>query len=56
LSIREKQENEHDRLEDEDDVPGVPLFGERPEGAHAVVIGEVEQDVAEAGEAGVEEK
>ena len=31
-------------------------LGKRPERAHAVVIGEVEQNVAESGEAGVEEE
>ena len=52
----EQQAGEHDRLEDEHDVPGVPLFGEWPKRTDAVVVGEIEQDVAETGEAGVEEK
>ncbi len=52
----EEQEAEQDGLEDENDVPGVPPFGKRPERAHAVIVGEVEQNVAEPGEAGVEEK
>ena len=45
-----EQEDEHDRLEDEDDVPGVPVGIPGREGPHAVVVGEVEQDVAERGE------
>src|SRR5205807_4600436 len=52
----QKQQKPHDRLRNEDDVPRIPLLGERPEGAHAVVIGEVEQDVAEARKASVEEQ
>ena len=52
----EQEAGEHDGLEDEDDVPGVPLFGEGPEGADAIVVGKIEEDVAESGEAGIEEK
>src|SRR6202030_1110172 len=46
----------HDRLEDENDVPGIPALGEWPERPHAIVVGEVEQNVANAGEAGGEEE
>src|SRR5580704_12090769 len=52
----ENQEREHDRLEDENDIPRIPLLGERPERANAVVVGEIEQDVAEASEASVKEQ
>src|SRR5580700_670277 len=52
----EEQEPEHDGLEDEDDIPGVPLLGKWPERANAVIVGEVEQNVAEPRQAGVEEK
>ena len=38
------------------DIPGVPFLGKWPEGADAIVVGEVEEDVAEAGQAGVEEE
>ncbi len=52
----QNQEGEHDWLDDEDDVPRIPLLGEGPEGAYAVVVGEVQQDVAEPGQTGVEEE
>ena len=52
----EQQEAKHDGIEDEDNVPGVPLLGERPERANTVVVGEIEQDVAETGKASIEEK
>ena len=55
ISPRSKQA-EHDGLEDENDVPGIPLLGKRPERAHAVIVGEVEQNVAETGEAGIEKE
>ena len=51
-----QQQHPHHRLPDEDDVPGVPLLRERPERAHAVVVGEIEQNVAEPGKPGIEEK
>ena len=47
---------QHHRFDDEDDVPRIPLLGKRPEGANPVVVGEIEQDVAETGQAGVEEQ
>jgi len=46
----------HDRLGDEDDVPRIPFFRERPKRPHPVVIREVEKNVAESGKAGIEEK
>jgi len=52
----ENQDDEYDRFVDVDDVPGVPAFGERPERTYAVAVGVVEEDVAEAGEAGIDEK
>src|SRR6266478_5344425 len=52
----ESENDEQDGLDDEDDVPGDPALGKWPEGAHSVVIGEVEENVAEAGEAGVDEE
>lgn len=52
-----KQEaGEHDGIEDEHDVPGVPLLGKRPERPDAVVVGEVEKDVAQTGETGEKEE
>src|SRR6266702_2130781 len=47
-----EQGSEDQGFDDEDDVPGVPLAQERIEGADAVVVGEIEQDVGESGDAG----
>src|SRR5271169_5437773 len=52
----QEQEDEHYRLEDENNVPGVPFLGKWPERTDAVIVGEVEQDVADAGKACVEVK
>src|SRR5258708_8692005 len=52
----ECENDEQDGLDDENYVPGNPTLGKRPEGAHSVIIGEVEENVAEAGEAGVGEE
>ena len=52
-------ESEHDEqngFDDEDEIPGDPAFGERPEGTDPVVVGEVEENVTEAGEAGINEE
>src|SRR5690349_2452040 len=46
----ENKERKQNRLEDKDDVPGEPAVVERHERTHAVVVGEVEEDVAEAAE------
>ena len=55
-SVREQEAGEHDGIEDEHDVPGVPLLGKRPERPDAVVVGEVEKDVAQTGETGEKEE
>src|SRR5579863_741523 len=47
-----KQEDKEGRFNDKSDTPRIPRPPERPERAHAVVVGEVEQDVAEAGDVG----
>ncbi len=52
----EKQHHEQDRLDDVDDIPGDPAFGERPERADAIAVCIVEENVAEAGEAGIQKK
>src|SRR5208282_1072246 len=49
----ERERDEEDGFDDKDDVPGIPALGERPEGTDSVVVGEVEENVAEASEAGV---
>ncbi len=46
------QHRKYQRLNDEDDVPGIPLAREGIERADAVVIGEVQQNVGEPGDAG----
>src|SRR5215472_10212791 len=43
-------------LNDENDVPGVPLPPKRPKRSHAIVVGEVEQDVTQTGDIGKEEQ
>src|ERR1017187_3960495 len=52
----QNQKGEHDWFDNEDDVPRIPLLGKGPKRAYAVVVGEVEQDVTQSGEAGVEEE
>src|SRR5208337_1682403 len=52
----ENEDDEKDRLDDVNDVPGDPAFGERPEGTNSVAGRVVEQNVAEPGEAGIPEK
>ena len=52
----EQEAGKHNGLEDENNVPGIPLLGKGPERSDAVVIGEVEQDMAKAGEAGKKEE
>ena len=52
----EKQHDEQDRLDDVDDIPGDPALGERPEGADSIGGRVVQQNVAEAGEAGIQKK
>src|SRR5258708_25562030 len=48
-----QRENEpQDGLDNENDVPGNPAFGERPERAYSIVVGEVEENVAEPRQAG----
>src|SRR6267378_1359056 len=47
----ECENDEQDRLDNENDVPGNPALGEWPERAHPIVISEVEENVAEAGQA-----
>src|SRR5215475_3819186 len=42
-----QQSPEHDGFEDEDNVPGVPVPVKRQERTHAVVVGEIEQNVTE---------
>jgi len=52
----DQSEREHDQengIDDEDDVPRNPALGKRPERPDSIVIGEVEQNVAEAGQARV---
>jgi len=44
---REQQRGEHNRLKDEDEGTLVPVRVEGEEGAEAVVVGPVEQEVAE---------
>src|SRR5258708_12383912 len=44
----ECKNDEQDRLDDENDVPGNPALGEWPERANSIVIGEVEKNVTEA--------
>ncbi len=46
----------HERLDDEDDVPGVPGVVEGREGADTVVVGEVEEDVQHAAQTGIQEE
>jgi len=45
----EQEASEHDGLEDEDDVPGSTTFRKMARTDDAVIVGEIEQDVAEAG-------
>src|ERR1700745_1347467 len=45
----EKQSGEHDRLKNEDDVPRIPMPIERQEWPNAVVVSEIEQNMAENG-------
>src|SRR5271169_5408699 len=52
----QRENDQEDGLDDEDDVPGIPTLGEGPEGTHSVVVGEVEENVAETGQAGVGEE
>ena len=52
----QNQNAKHYGFEDENDVPRIPFLGKWPERAHAVVIGEVEQDVAKPSETRVQEK
>src|SRR6266446_3558548 len=52
----ESENDEQDGLDDENDVPGNPALGERPERAYSIVVGEVEENVAEPGQAGVGEQ
>src|SRR5438067_11764893 len=44
------QKNIKCRLEDENCVPRIPLLPKWPERTYAVIVGEVEQDVADAGD------
>src|SRR5438067_13164382 len=44
------QKNIKCRLEDENYVPRIPLLPKWPERTYAVIVGEVEQDVADAGD------
>src|SRR6266702_261677 len=52
----QRKNDEQDGLDDENDIPGDPALGKWPEGAHSVVVGEVEENVGKAGEAGVGEE
>jgi hypothetical protein len=45
------EDHQEHGLNDEDDVPGNPAFGEWPERTHSITSGEVEQNVAQSGEA-----
>ncbi len=49
---RDEQQEEDEGFEDEDEGAGVPVGVEGKEGANAVVVGPVEQDVAEKGDEG----
>ena len=51
---RGDEKHPHDRLGDEDEAAGIPARIERKERTHAVVVGPVEQDVAERGDEGGE--
>ena len=46
----QKQRQEHDWFHNEEYVPRVPMPVERHERAHAVVVGEVQQNMAECGD------
>src|SRR5215470_5101699 len=37
------------RFQDEHDVPGIPLLPEWPERSHTIIVGEIQQNMAEAG-------
>src|ERR1700687_631997 len=52
----QRENDEQDGLDDEHDVPGNPALGEWPEGTHSIVISEVEENVAETGQAGIGEE
>src|SRR5205823_1663384 len=41
---------EYHRLHNENDVPRVPSLGKRPQWAHSIVVGEIQQNVAQARE------
>src|SRR6266516_2994941 len=45
-----KQQNQQQRLNDKNDVPRIPFLPKRPEWPHAVVVSEIEKDVAYAGQ------
>jgi hypothetical protein len=53
---RSQQESEDEGVEDEDDGGGVPAVVEGKEGAQAVVVGVVEQEMAEQAQEGEEVK
>src|SRR5579862_5542107 len=44
------------RICDENDVPRIPLLGKWPERPYAVVVGEIEQDVADSGDVSKKEE
>ena len=52
----EEEQEEEDGLEDEDEGAGVPVGVEGEEGAQAVVVGPVQEEVREEGEEGEEEE
>ena len=51
---RQKEQPIENRLDDEHETAGIPVCIEREERTHAVVVGPVEKDVAERGDAGGE--
>jgi hypothetical protein len=55
-SERQEQQQKQDGLEDEDEGAGVPSRVEREEGAQAVVVGPVQEEVREEGKEGEEIK
>src|SRR5262249_42241909 len=50
------EHGENHWLEDENDVPGIPLFRKRPEGANAIIVCEVKQDMAQPCQVGKQEQ